>query len=255
MNPVILYDNRLNDGTPTATDTAADTDVLNLRDLRTYTWWQAASSGTKYLTIDCGSAKRADALGIIGHNLGTAAATVSVESSATGAWAGEEVERLAGFAPSDDRAILKLFTSASARYWRIKIVTAAVAPKLAVCLLGERLTFPYPPEVPFVPFTEDVEEESSRSKAGHLLGTVIRYKPIRIAPRFAVLTRDWVFGEFQTFWDDHASERKPFFWAWDLDNMPALIFLVRHAGRFAPPLSRLAYVDSLALDLEGVKES
>ena len=121
QTPIILYDNRLTDGTPAATDTAAGYDILNILDLRTYTQWKAASSGTKYITIDCGSAKSADCLAVIGHNLYTAGATVSVESSSDNAtW----TQRLAGFTPTSDKAFMKLFVSASARYWRIKIINA-----------------------------------------------------------------------------------------------------------------------------------
>ncbi|MFA5354963.1 MAG: hypothetical protein WC291_12095, partial [Thermodesulfovibrionales bacterium] len=149
--PTILSDNRFLDGIPTPTNTAAGYDVLNIRDYRTYTAWRAASAGTRYITVDCGTAKSADCLGIISHNLATAACTVSVQSSPDNStW----TTRLTGFVPSTDKAVFKTFTSYSARYWRIKLVTASVAPQLAVVMLGVRLTFPYPADAPMVPYSE-----------------------------------------------------------------------------------------------------
>ena len=50
--PILLFDNVFEDGTPTATDTASGYDVLNLIDWRNYTYWKAASAGTKHLTVD-----------------------------------------------------------------------------------------------------------------------------------------------------------------------------------------------------------
>lgn len=251
--PIILYDSRFLDGTPTATDTAAGFSVLNIRDYRAYTFWKAASAGTKYITVDCGTAKSADCLAIIGHNLKTANASISVESSADNiTW----TERLASFTPSTDRAFLKTFISASARYWRVKIVTASVVPYLAVAFLGVRLTFPYPPDTPYVPYKETVEAETLQGKTGHILGSVIRFKPIEISAKFSNLTRTWVMNNFKPFWDNHASDFKPFFWAWDIDTYPDMVFYVSidEGMSYEMPMSVLSYIDSIELKMKGIKE-
>jgi len=255
VNPVILYDNRFNDGTPTATDTASGFDVRNIKDYRTYTFWRAASAGTKYITIDCGSAKSADALGIISHNLKTANASVSVESS-TDNFASDVTVRLASFTPSSDKAFLKLFTSASARYWRIKIVTASVAPQVAVAMLGSRITFPYPPDAPYIPYSETIESNSSRGKKGHILGSVIRFKDIEISAEFSNIGRNWALNTFKPFWDSHASDLKPFFYAWDIDIYPDMVFYVYvdEGMKHSMPMSILQYIDSIKLQMRGVKE-
>lgn len=251
--PIILSDSRFLDGTLTATDTASGYSVLNIKDYRTYTFWKAASAGTKYITVDCGTAKSADCLAVISHNLNTANATVSVESSPdNSAW----TERLAGFTPPSDKAFLKTFTSASARYWRLKIVTTSIVPYLAVCMLGVRLTFPYPPDSPYIPYSESVEVGSSRSKKGHILGSVVKYKPIRISARFSNLTRTWVETVFTPFWDNHASNLLPFFYAWSLTAYPNMVFYVsvEEGMAYRTPVSVLPFVDSLELEMEGIKE-
>lgn len=288
MNPVVLADNRFLDGTPTATDTATDYSALNIRDLREFTSWKAASSGTKYLTVDCGSAVPADTLAIKKHNLGTASASVSVESSDNGSsW----TERLAPFTPSNDKALMKLIPEAegatagvytetgssgvhtetsapgaladipssvavSARYWRVKIVTASVAAEIAVCMLGERITFPYPPDGPYVPASSSVEADTTKGKTGIRLGSVVRFKPYKISPRWSNLARAWVESYFLPFWDDYASNLDSFFYAWDLDAYPSDVRFVSvpESHSFETPLSVLAYYDSIPLPMEGVKE-
>lgn len=256
MNPVILYDNRFDDGTPTATDTADGYSPLNIRDGRPYTYHKFAALGTKYITVDCGTAKSADALGIYKHNLGTAAATVSVESSATGAWAGEQVERLAGFVPANDKGIIKLFTSASARYWRIKIVTASIAAMFAEVKLSVRLLWPYPPDTPFIPQHKSVKAESVDSKTGQPLGAVVYYKPLKVDAKFSMLLRSWVDTNYAPFYDNHASLKKFFFWAWDLDVYPNMVHFLRLSGDAtdALPMTYSQFYDAVTLAMEGMQE-
>jgi hypothetical protein len=251
-DPIVLADNRFLDGTPTATDTAAGYDVLNIRDLKEFTSWKAASAGTKYLTVDC-LGYTADALGIKKHNLSTAAAAVSVESSNNGT---DWTQRLAPFTPANDKAILKLFTLATGAYWRVKIVTVGLAPQIAVCMLGERITFPFSPDAPYVPASEGIESESIKSKTGVPLGSIVRFKPYRITPRWTTVTRSFVETYFLPFWNDYASNLSPFFFAWDLTAYPSDVRFVSVPKdySFETPVSVLAYYDSITLPMEGVKE-
>jgi hypothetical protein len=251
--PIILYDNRFNDGTPVPTDTETGYDVNNIKDLRAYTFWLADSNGNKTIYVNCGSAKSADAMGIIGHNLFTCGATISVESSPDGAaW----TTRLAGFTVTDNKAILKTFTTASLQWWRISLTGCSVAPYMAVCMIGVRLTFPVEPEAGFDPYGEGIEADTGVSVAGNLLGSTILYHPVEIAPNFTVVTRTWVSGDYKTFWDAHGKLLKPFFWGWDLTTYPAHVLYLRcKAGmKYKMPVSMLTYVDSLALQMEGVAE-
>lgn len=251
--PSILYDNRFLDGTPVA-DTATGYSVLNIVDLRPYTWWQANAHGTKYITVDCGSAKSADTLGIIGHNFYTATATVSVESSTTGAWAGEQVERLAGFTVSTNRAILKTFVTASAQYWRLKIVTAAIAARIAVCILGVRLDFERYPLQDFDPSPETLNGIAARSKHGHMIGATLENVGIEIKADFKQLTSTFVTA-FRAAWDAHLSQLKPFFWVWDSVNHPTEVYFLVIPEKFKLSMPFDPYRRSLSLTMEGIKET
>jgi hypothetical protein len=250
-NPIILYDNRLLDGTLSSSEVMSGFDVNNVIDYRPYTYWVANNSGTNYISVDCVTPKTADCLGIIGHNLYSIGASVSVWSSNNGInW----IQRLV-FNPTSDKALLKTFTQASARYWKLQIVNTSGQPRIAVVFIGNKLEFPYPPNAPFVPYSESIEVESKRSKTGHLLGSVIKYKQIEISINFSDLTRDWVNTYFKPFWDNHASELKPFFWAWDIDYSSDVFYVtIQDNMKYETPLSMLSYVDKLSLEMRGIKE-
>jgi len=254
MNPVILYDNRFLDGIPVATDTAPGYSVLNLVDLKPFTFWKAASQGGKYLSVDCGTDKAADTLGVIGHDLSSVGAAVSVESSDDGQnW----VEQLSPYAPSNDKAFLRLFSGAVARHWRLLVDSPVSTPTIACVLLGSRMTFPYTVDAPFAPVKEQVETVGKRSKAGHLLAHHVKYKPYTISAKFSYLDRDWVDSVFLPFWLTYGSELHPFLWAWDLDTYPDDVRFVRFdpGYTYAPQVSVLACYDSINLELEGVREN
>lgn len=255
MLPILLYENRLDDGTPVATTTAAGFSVLNLKDLRTFTFWKAVDNAAQYIEIDCGSAKMADCLGIIGHNFGTTGATVSIECSSDNFGADITVA-LAGFIRTADTAFMKTFAAQTKRYWRLKITGGSAAAQMAVLMLGVMLQFPYPPATPFSPYKEGMEAETKRGKTGQLLGAVVRYFPRQISARFIEPTRDFVFNSYLPFWEGHASLMKPFFFAWDLDVYPDhVLFGKVPAGlEFEAPLSRGGTVDEIKLDMEGVRE-
>ncbi|MBT9175484.1 MAG: hypothetical protein DDT22_01163 [candidate division WS2 bacterium] len=252
--PIILFNNRFDDGIPVATSTAAGSSVLNIRDGRTYTFWQAATAGTNFITVDCGIPRITDCLAVIGHNLRAAGAIISVESSVDNiTW----TTRIAGFTPPSNRAFLRtFFPPVTERHWRIRIVTAAVPPVLAVVYLGHRITFPFPPDAPFIPCREFVEAETSIGKTGHILGSVIRYKPIQIFARFSNLTRTWIAENFMFFWNTHASNLRPFFWAWDITAFPDMVFYVtiNKETSFEMPMSVLSFIDSIELNMKGIME-
>lgn len=255
MNPIILSDNRFMDGVPDATGTATGYSPIHIRDLRPFTSWKAAASGTNYLTVDCGADATADSLGIFKHNLGTVGATVSVESSANGT---DWTERLEGFEPSDDNAILVTFDSATARYWRIKIVTADAAPQIAIAILGERIDFPTPPDGPFVPAEEGVEADVDESKEGNYLGVTWRFSTVRVKPQWTneILSRSFIDSTMRPWWRSHGRYLFPFFWAWDLTTYPTDVKFLRMTSGyvFKPALRTLARTDSFDLDMEGVVE-
>lgn len=252
--PCILYDNRFADGAPAATDTATGYSALNVMDWRPYTLWKGNGAGLKRITVDCGSAKYADTLCIIGHNLGTAAAGISVESSITGAWTGEQIPRLAGTLVTDDVCIMKTFAGATSRYWSLLVITASVAPQIGVICLGARLEFPRFPYGNYDPCPETVNADAARSKAGNLLQVTRQNVSIDPEPQFRNITPAWIDDYFRAAWDDHLSLCKPFFWAWERTNHPTEVYFVAIPPGFTNKMPYDPVRRSLSLRFEGVKE-
>ncbi|MBA7559888.1 hypothetical protein ES708_01506 [subsurface metagenome] len=251
--PKILYDSLLERATLSATDTAAGYDVDNITDLRPYTLHVFNAAGTKYITADYGPDVSADCLAIAGHNLGTAGATVSVEYSSDN-FSADTNEALAGFQPSDDLALMKGFTSAEAPYWRIKIVTAAVAAQIGVALLGEILTFERWPQSRFDPDALKIVASSETSKAGNMLGATLQYVTRNISLSFANITPTWIANTFKPAWDAHLELLKPFFFAWDITNHATEVYFVRIPEKFSLKMPYNPVRRSLTLTLTGVKE-
>ncbi len=251
MFPVILHDSRLLDGLPTATDTADGYSVLNLRDGRTFTWWKGASPGVKYITVECPAAAAADAVGLVGHNLGSLSGTIAVESSPDGV---EWTQRLAPVAPGSDKAFLRSFTSVSAKWWRARIETAGSAAQIAVLLLGSRLVFERPLNGEYDPQPETIEGNSVRSKTGHLLGSVTSFVAVRISAGFKNLTSAWINDQFRTSWEDHLSLLLPFLWCWDPEGHTDEVHWVKIADGFSLRRPFTGPWRSLQLEMEGVRE-
>ena len=257
MKPVLLYDNRFLDGTPTAcsTDAASDYDILNIKDWRPYTLWKAANTTTPcYITVDCGLAKAADALGILRHNFGTIGADISVECSSDNFGADITVA-LAPFSPADDYLIFKTFSTQTKQHWRLKIDGAvSAAPKIGVLVTGVKFLFERYLKSPFDPQPEKLINSSKVSNEGHILGVTKRFIEYMIQPRFTRLTPSWVKNTFRPIWDAHLSDGKPFFWAWELDNYSDEVYYVALKDKFQLKMPYDPVRRSLALDMRGVKE-
>jgi hypothetical protein len=254
--PLVLAQNVFELGTPSATDTATGYDVLNILDRRPYTWWQANAHGTKYITIDCGTPTACDCLGVVGHNFYTCGATVSVECSADN-FAAETIVALAGFTVLTNLAFLKIFTTQTKRYWRIKIVTAAIAAKIAVAFLGPGVSFPRTLSVDknSDPGPEKIIAESTRSKTGNLIGSALAYVSRIITVTFDVITPAWITNTFRPLWDTYLSQLYPVFWAWEITNHPTEVYFVKIPDNFnlSMPYTSSNY-RSITLQFEGVKE-
>jgi len=248
--PIILAENILENATLTATDTEEGYDVNNLKDRRRYTFWKAESSGTIYITADCGENKTGDCLGIAGHNFGTNSIQITLQYSDDNTnWVD-----VISFTPSSDKPILKTFSSVSKRYWRLKLVSSSVAPILAVFFLGSKLQFPRYISGEFDPGPEEIIATTARSKAGYLLGSVIRHTKITISVDFRNLTDTWIRNSFKPLWDNYLSNLYPFFWAWDIENFPDEVFYAAIPEGFQLSMPYNPVRRNLHLEMETIKE-
>jgi hypothetical protein len=177
------------DGVPVATTTEVGYDALNVRDLRTYTHWRAASNAPTSIMVDCGTPKGADTLAIARHNLGMVASQLSVESSDDGLiWS----SRLSVFVPPNDKALIRRWGTAAARHWRVSFNAQSAAPQVAVLMLGAAIAFPRRPDAPFAKVEVKQESERAVSKSGQLIGVVSRFKGLQISPQWTHIEKDFI---------------------------------------------------------------
>lgn len=200
--------------------------------------------------------KDPDGLGIMGHNLYTASASIKVESSDDAeADISSWTESLASFNPSDNTALFKSIDAVGPqRAWRIEIITVNIVPFMAVLILGERLTMERFIVNDFDPAPEAPHAQTIRSEAGNHLGTTIDNTVHNIQAEFKSITDAWYNSIFYPAWNIHIGQLKPFFWIWDLTNHPDEVFYVKVPDRFqlrAPfsPIRR-----TLTLSMESIKE-
>lgn len=251
MTARILYGNVLSLGTLAATTTASGFQVRSLLDWRTYTKWRSSDTSTQYLTVNCGSAKTADALGVAAHNLADVGASVSVEYSSDN-FVGDVNEALAAFVATSG-PILKTFTPRTAQYWRLKITGLTAACEVAIATLGQVLTFPEHIHGEYTPVRKESKSEAEVSEKGHLLGVVTSFTQISSKVEFQFLTDTWFRNTFEPAWDAHLGKFIPFFWQHNVELAPGDVFLMRvKPGTDLDAKYQLPNTRRLDLDLIGL---
>jgi len=252
--PYVLYTNIFDYNTVVATTTAAGYSAQNIKDWKTYTYYRANATGITYLTVDCGTNVRANAIGIIGHNLGSASAVISVEHSSNNFTAVSTA--MSTVAITANTIYMATFAETTNRYYRLKInATGATPPQIAVCCIGTASQFPTSPNAPVEIYNISMVSESIISKTGAMLGAQVRYKPVTVKYTFsgAEYTYEWVNGIFKPFWVNHASEMKPFFFSLNSTAFTDAQWLMRLGSKseYAPEMLFNDRVEKFSIEFEG----
>lgn len=246
--PNLYFDNRFADATPVASSTATGNyAAANIADMRPYTWWKAAYA-TSYLTVNCGGMKSADSLIIFGHNLYTIAASVEVRGSSDN-FASSDV-LVAGFTPISDAVVIFSFASAIYPYWRLKFITPRGLPTVAIALLGNKFEMPRRLPLGFDARGRDVVGISNVNDNGHPLGDIIQYEKWKQKTLSFLVLEDFVRNTFEPVWDSHL-RGSPFIFAWDVENYPTDIKLLKGGRGFSAP-RRAGLLCDLSFDVSGV---
>lgn len=239
-----------------ATSTDAGYDIANILDRLDDTKWQAANTVTpQYIDITTGpgggDSLTADFFGMGGHNFGTIGATATLQRSATGAWAGEEVDVMVN-APSDNKTFVKENISVSDDYWRLKISgSLSDKPYITHCYWGEKTE---------LGFAEDLGDPDAFmdhdiinfSEEGDLLGVYGTWKEREIIFRFVF--KDNAFWQTIVDWRENIDLLR-FFMSWEKGEYPTENWLVsRKKGRFRNPVSINGLWREITLSLTGKME-
>ena len=175
-------------------------------------------------------------------------ASAEIQSLAIG-W----VEVLAPFTPDSDGIILRGFTQTSARYWRVKIVTASILAELGILIVGDKLQLPYSPDAPIALYDEGIKAKTQDDDSDELLGTTIIHRDRKLSFNISTIERAFVFGALKDFWDNHSRDRRPFIIAPFPDDFPEAIWWMRNSAsyRWRTPLRFFEWVESARFDLVG----
>ncbi len=242
----------------TATTTATGYAVANLLDWKEGSWWKAANLTVPMYIYPTtgpggGDSLSADYLFISGHNLGTIGAKLTLQRSATGAWAGEEVAVIS-YVPPNDKAFARTATLVSDDYWRLRITSVlgplSAVPFMAICIWGELVELDYVTSS-FDPNAEEVNANIMITEGGVVSGIHVKYSERKNDFRFNN-AEDAIYQKVKTFWENHGL--KNFGLGWETTEHPDDVFLMRRDKKFNNPFTKGGLYRNITLKLEGRKE-
>lgn len=237
--------------TATSTDSGIDFNVNNIFNFREIDFWKAANTITPmYITLDCGSDKTADYLAIIGHNLNTIGATITLQYS-NDDFTGDINDAFVGEAPIADTVYLKEFPTKTDRYWRLKITGVLTdVPFLAICVWGEGTELDLA-STAFDPTSGKIIANVSKSGGGYITGIQEKFRERKMDVNFDDAD-DTLYGKILDLHRNHGL--KNFFIAYDLNNKPDDIFLMMKQAELDAPYNENGIGRNITLNLTGREE-
>lgn len=211
-----------------------------------------ANANDQHIEYDAGvgNSETADYLVILGHNLLTADALVSLEYSDAGTWTGEETVVVAPFTPTSDGVVLKEFTKTTAhRYWRVLMTSLSEAPNITLCIWGNKT------ELGFARSSYDpkgFEEQVSRNitTGGVTAGIHEAYTEREFSISLTKMD-DAKYQELLT-WRETSGAQQVIV-AWETANNPDDAFLVYPVGKFDCPFTDGGLYRRTTLNFRGRK--
>lgn len=230
MKPRIFYDNRFAENVVVASTTATGNYYAgNITDFRPYTFWKPTALPAT-LDVDCGSAKSADSAFIYGHDLFTQSATLEVRSSTDNFGASNVLQDT--FTPASNNPFVRTFTSASFRYWRIRI-TGSTMPYLAIACVGLKLEPDGLMDLQYDPLGRELKGVTNTNDNGQPLGKSINFAYWEQPVTFKRVSWTWLRATFIPAYNAWL-RAYPFGFQWNtsVDSVP---FLCRMGDELATP--------------------
>lgn len=182
----------------------------------TYEAWRPGTLPATW-TIDAGTARPADYIGIAAHNMASVSASVVVEYSLDGiTW-----QQLSAFAPADNRPIMLIFTGVVARFWRLNFDASNGTPQIGVIYVGRALQMQRQVYGGLTPISmaRRTQYQNNRSETNQFLGRSIIRQGVQTSLSWKNLTARWYRDYFEPF--AKAARTTPFFLAWYPSKYPA----------------------------------
>lgn len=246
----IGYDNHVDDSTTTVTPSTEATgfEADATQNELTYDKWKATALPAT-LKYDFGSAKSFSYIGIAAHTLGTEGATVVAEYSTDDiSYTSLNVD----ITPTDDSAIMLLFTEVSARYMRLT-VSGSTIPVVGVVYCGQVLSM-YRPfyggHTPAV-LNRKTTFKPNKSVNGQWLGRSIIRSGLVAEYSWRHIPIGWYETNFDPF-VEHAIE-KPFFVAWNPDKFADHVVYAWTSDDISPTLMGVRDLCEFSFQAEGIE--
>lgn len=242
--------------TSTATGDYAVTNIYNWFETNT---WKASSTVAQNITFDTTNSTGADYFAMAGHNIGTLGATITLKTSTSGAWAGEEVMVFSTTVPNDNLFLKEFSNPGNIAHWRLSLSTYAstVAPYMAVAVWGEKTvmsggnSFDGYIQGSFDPYGQTRHSNVNMTQNGYMAGIHNKYTERMFSLSFLNASTA-TYTKVKTWWENHGL--KNFIVAWDSTGHSTDIFLMRAAdGGFVNPININKYRD-ITINLTGRKE-
>lgn len=206
--PTVLFDNLFLDGTLSASTEAVGYPKESAVSENTNKSWKPTALPAN-LSVDLGSATAVDSFAVVAHSCGTQGNTVALQSSIDNAtWTTR-----CTVVPTDNTTILGMFTSTSARYWRILISNGSV-PNIGVAMIGQRFNFPAGVKAPYTPvwLSQQYELLTATTLGGQFLGNKVLRQGGRTAINLVSFERNFAETNLTNF-RLHYNSGKAFVWA------------------------------------------
>ena len=218
MSSLIGYNNLVKSGVVTTSGDASGFEKENAQSWKTSTWWQASAAGVVYFYIDMGAAVDVDSWGFSGSDLADNSGTIKPQYSATGAWAGEELDLDTVHTPTENVTVFKKVTSVNARYFRYEVNSTTLASFFANLFLGKALQLERGMPEGFSPANLNRKRSilNNTSNKGNFLGRIIKHEGAEISIKQVMITRTWIDANWTALAD--SIELYPFYFLWDSET-------------------------------------
>jgi len=206
--PTILYNNLFAQGTLAASTEAAGYPKENAITENTIKFWKPTALPAT-ISVDLGSAKSVDSFSIVAHDCGAKGNTILLQSSPDNStWTTR-----CTVVPTDNTTILGLFTSVSARYWRLSI-SGGTAPNIGVVMMTARFNMPAGVKPPYLPIwlSHQYELLTANTLGGQFMGNRILRKAGKTNIALVALERGFVESNLVAF-REHFNSGKAFVFA------------------------------------------
>lgn len=214
----ILYRNlaRATGATVSASTETSSRPAVAAANPNTYESWMPTAMPATW-TINLAATRKADAVGIAAHSLGSNGVTVAVQYYNGTAWVTEQ-----DLIPANDDAILVLFTKRDATGYRLSLSGGTGIPYIGVIFVGESLQMQRPIYGGHSPLnlSRATNIAGNNSVTGNWIGRSVIRRGYSVSVSWSNLKADWYRSYFDPFVKYASQSAGPFFLSWRPQTFP-----------------------------------